>query len=136
MADSKDNSSTIDCKDVFSRIEAPGNKGAAGELIVCVDLMSKGYMVFRAVHPNSPYDLIAVAGDRLFRIEVKIGQKSSNGSKRNRRTYRKYFRNNRIVDDYDAIATVHNVTKVTYTSHSLNSKASDVKQDNDLIFQH
>ena len=37
--------------------------------------MSKGYAVFRALSPSSPCDLIAVRGDRLWRIEVRKAEK-------------------------------------------------------------
>lgn len=132
MAGSENNRLTDGCKDIFSVLKAPANKGAMGELIVCVDLMSRGYMVFRAVHPNSPYDLIAIAGDRLFRIEVKVGQLSSNG--RRKRKYRKYLRNNRVVDDYDVIASVLSENEVTYTHSALHLDAADVVGDDDLSF--
>lgn len=47
------------------------NKGAAVELMVCADLLSKGFDVYRSVSPNSACDVIAVASERVLRIEVK-----------------------------------------------------------------
>ena len=48
-----------------------GNKGAIGELQVCVDLLQKGYEVFRSVSAHAAYDLIATKEDVLYRIEVR-----------------------------------------------------------------
>jgi hypothetical protein len=39
---------------------ASGAKGAMGELLVSLDLMKRGYSVFRAVSPETPFDLVAV----------------------------------------------------------------------------
>jgi hypothetical protein len=50
---------------------SPGTLGATSELLVSVDLMQKGYSVFRSLSPNSPFDLVAHKGDELLKIEVK-----------------------------------------------------------------
>src|SRR5262249_23930273 len=39
--------------------------------MVCADLLSKGFDVYRSVSPNSCCDVIACAAGRLLRIEVK-----------------------------------------------------------------
>lgn len=46
-------------------------KGAIGELLVCADLLTKGYHVFRSVSPTCPNDLVAIKGDLVWRLEVK-----------------------------------------------------------------
>lgn len=48
-----------------------GTVGALNELRVCVDLLSKGYDVFRSVSPNCPCDLVAAKNGRLLRVEVR-----------------------------------------------------------------
>lgn len=45
--------------------------GAISELRVSVDLLSKGYNVFRALSPNGPCDLAVLRDDKLLRIEVR-----------------------------------------------------------------
>src|SRR5262249_47266514 len=47
-----------------------GTKGAIHELQASVDLMRKGWEVFRAVSPSASCDLIAVKGEQLLRIQV------------------------------------------------------------------
>ena len=54
--------------------------GAAHELLVCVDLMRRGYHVFRAVSPSSPCDLVVFRGDeKPLRIEVRTAARSVGG---------------------------------------------------------
>ena len=49
-----------------------GSKGAASELCVAVDLLRKGYHVFRAFSPGAACDLIAMRDDgQCVRVEVK-----------------------------------------------------------------
>ena len=52
---------------------ASGTVGAISELRVSVDLMAKGYPVFRALSPACPVDLAVLHGERLLRIEVTTG---------------------------------------------------------------
>lgn len=56
-----------------------GTKGAAGELIVCVDLLSKGWEVFRAVSPQCSCDLVAHRAGELVRVEVRTGYRNARG---------------------------------------------------------
>lgn len=48
--------------------------GAISELMVCSDLMTKGYSVFRAISMNCFSDLIAIKGDKIYQVEVKTGR--------------------------------------------------------------
>ena len=48
-----------------------GNRGAIGELGVSIDLMQRGYEVFRSVSAHASCDLIAVKGERMYRVEVR-----------------------------------------------------------------
>ena len=54
--------------------------GTALELIVSIDLMSKGYDVFRALSSSCPCDLIAMKDGKCLRVEVTIGKVSKNGT--------------------------------------------------------
>jgi hypothetical protein len=53
--------------------------GAVSELVVCVDLMRRGYEVFRAVSPDASCDLIAVQGSVSLRVEVRTGRRFIDG---------------------------------------------------------
>ena len=53
-----------------SRLSKP-TVGAMSELRVAVDLLSKGYEVFRAVSPACSCDLIALRDGQTLRIEVR-----------------------------------------------------------------
>lgn len=48
-----------------------GTIGAMSELLVCVELLNRGYEVFRAMSPSSSCDLIAFNGASCIRVEVK-----------------------------------------------------------------
>ena len=56
-----------------------GTVGAINELRVSVDLLVKGYSVFRALSPNCPCDLVLLFGRRVFRVEVTTGHRTSTG---------------------------------------------------------
>lgn len=58
-----------------------GGVGAIGELLVCADLLRRGYDVFRSVSPNGPFDVVACSGDRTIRIEVKVCAEYMDGSR-------------------------------------------------------
>lgn len=56
-----------------------GSRGAAAELLVCVDLLDRGIHVFRAQAPNTPCDLIALIGEKSVKIEVKSSKMTATG---------------------------------------------------------
>jgi hypothetical protein len=56
-----------------------GDAGALAELVVTVDLMRRGWHVFRAVSPASPCDLVIVRGATIRRVEVRMARKTSLG---------------------------------------------------------
>jgi hypothetical protein len=56
-----------------------GTVGAINELRVSVDLLVKGYAVFRALSPSCPCDLVLLVDHRVFRVEVTTAHRSSNG---------------------------------------------------------
>lgn len=59
---------------------SPGTIGAINELKVCVDLMIKGFNVFRCMSPNSPHDLIISKDKELLKVEVTTGTRYINGN--------------------------------------------------------
>jgi hypothetical protein len=72
-----------------------GKVGAIGELIVCADLLRRGYDVYRAVSQSAPFDIAILSGGQLRRIEVRTGQRLAGGGV----TYAK----NRIEADHVAV---------------------------------
>lgn len=57
-----------------------GKVGALNELRVCVDLLNRGYDVFRAVSPSCPCDLIILKSGIMKRIEVRTARRMVNGT--------------------------------------------------------
>lgn len=57
-----------------------GTVGAISELKVVVDLLSKGYEVFRSLSPNCSCDLAILQNHKLFRVEVKTSYITDSGS--------------------------------------------------------
>lgn len=57
-----------------------GTKGTLSELKVAVDLIEKGYEVFRAVSPASPCDYAIMKNGKLLKLEVKSRYYSSAGN--------------------------------------------------------
>lgn len=51
-----------------------GVSGACGELAVSVDLLRRGYEVFRAVSPACSCDLVALKDGKSYRVEVRTSQ--------------------------------------------------------------
>ncbi len=54
--------------------------GAIQEMLVCADLIKKGYDVFRAICSSCPCDIIILKNNQLLRVEVTTGYiTSANG---------------------------------------------------------
>lgn len=83
-----------------------GDVGSVGELWVSIDLMKKGYQVFRAISPASSCDLIASRNGVLKRVEVTKGQRRPNG----KITFVKHNRSN-----YDLLAIFFHDGSIEYT---------------------
>ena len=60
-------------------LTSSGTTGAIQELRVAVDLMSKGYEVYRAVSPSSSCDLIALLEGEIYTIEVRTAYITKQG---------------------------------------------------------
>lgn len=59
---------------------SPGTVGAIAELVIAVDLMKKGYEVFRAMSPSASCDLLVCKGGKFLRIEAKTATRQVNGA--------------------------------------------------------
>lgn len=82
--------------------------GAASEMMACIDLIKKGFTVFRAVSPSASCDLIAIAADgSIVRIEVKTGYYAKSGAVT--------FRHPKRPELYDVLVIViHKENEVIY----------------------
>lgn len=58
---------------------ATGTIGTIGELKVSIDLLIKGYEVFRALSPSCSCDLAILKNNELKRIEVRTGSYTPTG---------------------------------------------------------
>ncbi len=52
---------------------AKKDMGARSEHLAVVHLLDEGFSVFRAVGAHAPYDLIAVRGQTVLKVEVRSG---------------------------------------------------------------
>ncbi len=59
---------------------ATGTIGAISELLVCADLLKKGFEVFRSVSSHCSCDLAIVLDKQLYRVEVTTGCYGNNGN--------------------------------------------------------
>jgi hypothetical protein len=57
-----------------------GTVGALHELTVAVDLLRRGYAVFRALSPTCGCDLAVLKGRDLLRVEVKSAYRGRSGN--------------------------------------------------------
>lgn len=86
---------------------SPAGIGAYGELVVCADLLKRGFHVFRSISPDSPCDLVVMTrAGRVLRIEVKSGYIVPEGAK-------PMYGKARANQPFDNLAVVVN-TVVTY----------------------
>lgn len=56
-----------------------GTVGACHELLVCADLIRRGWSVYRALSPAASCDMLALFEDRIFRVEVTTGVRGDRG---------------------------------------------------------
>lgn len=71
--------------------------GDINELLVCIDLMKKNYLVFKALNRSSSLDLVAIKRNKKFCIEVTSGHKVNGVVQYNKRRWKK---------NYDILAVV------------------------------
>jgi hypothetical protein len=85
-----------------------GSIGACAEIVVCADLLRRGYDVYRSISPNADCDLIVGQRGALVRVEVKSAK-----VKGNRTTY---HRHKLCKTKYDVLAIVSlNENRILYT---------------------
>jgi hypothetical protein len=77
-----------------------GTVGAINEYKVVIDLMSKGYGIYRACSPNSSCDLVVIKGTQAIRVEVTKGYYANKEGRYH------YDKHKDSADDYDIIAVV------------------------------
>jgi hypothetical protein len=92
-----------------------GNRGAVGELSVCVDLLQRGFEVFRSVSAHASCDLIAIQGELVYRVEVRSAWMNTDSGR--------VYVNNRGAGRQDILA-IYTAEGVSYlnpdkTPHSL-----------------
>lgn len=95
-----------------------GTVGAIHELVVSVDLMRKGFHVFRAQSPACPCDLICLGNEKTMRVEVKTGRWKLNGSL-------VYSSVKNTTDRFDVLAVVLYDGSIVY--HDSNLKIIDIQ---------
>lgn len=74
---------------------SPSTVGAASELIASVDLLKRGYEVYRAVSPSSSSDLIIKKDNKISSVEVRTGRYTDSG--------KLWFPNTNMRSDYFAV---------------------------------
>lgn len=89
----------------------PGLRGAISELSACADLMERGFLVFRAVAPHGPYDVIAAKGRDVLRVEITTGTILADGRI-------SYPRHERHAKAFDVIAVTTPPGSVSYFTPS------------------
>ena len=60
--------------------QTAGTTGAISELKVCVDLMAKGYHIFRSESPCCPCDLVALKNGITLTVEVRTIARNPSGT--------------------------------------------------------
>lgn len=91
----------------------PELHGCVAEMIVCLDLISQGWEIFKPVSPTASCDMIGLRDGQTARIEVKKSSLRGNG------TFRCDLRRNH--GKYDIIAFVCAKTRKIYYQEALAS---------------
>jgi predicted AAA+ superfamily ATPase len=86
-----------------------GRQGAIGETAVALDLMRRGYEVFRPLNPQATCDLLALKEGTCIRVECKVSRLSISGS---------LYRDVRDkTDKFDLLAIITPSGKIIYRDH-------------------
>ena len=81
--------------------------GAMHELLVAVDLMRCGFVVYRSMAPNAPCDLAILKEKKLIMVEVTTGHRNT----KNSLIYPSHKKNSHI---FDVLAVVEYTGRITY----------------------
>jgi Holliday junction resolvase-like predicted endonuclease len=57
--------------EAFTSSSCTSRKGAASELAACIWLLANGYEVFRNIAQSGPFDIVAVKGEVMLKLDVK-----------------------------------------------------------------
>lgn len=76
--------------------------GTLSLMMVCTDLVKRGYEVFTAISPHGVCDAVAIKGRLTLRIEVTTGTYYAGGTVRSLQ----YPPHQRYADQYDTLAVV------------------------------
>lgn len=87
--------------------------GAMHEMLVCADLLGKGYEVFKSISPHSSCDIAIIKDGNLLRVEVTTGQILSSSGK--------VCRPHKDFSRFDVLAVVLRNGKINYEPDFLNS---------------
>ena len=87
----------------------PGAIGEINEKIVSIDLIKRGFKVYTAFEPTHPFDILAMKGERIIKVEVKTETVLPSGlgrvSMKKTQGHGKTF---------DVLAKVRNLSDITY----------------------
>jgi len=80
--------------------------GEINEMVVCIDLIKRGYQVYRAFEPTHSFDILVIKDGKMLKIEVKTETVLPSGSRC-------------ITKDidpakFDVLARVANLSEITY----------------------
>lgn len=76
---SRECSAEATARQIFRLGLPAGTVGAVAELLVCADLLRKGWHVFRAVSPACPCDIVGILHGHTYLFEVRTGQRNAAG---------------------------------------------------------
>lgn len=85
-----------------------GTVGAMHELKVSVDLLHKGFEVFRSVSQSTSCDLLAMRNGKILRIEVKTNYENPENGK-------KMHVKPKHPEKHDVLASVYPLSGIVYT---------------------
>ena len=63
----------------ITQIRDKGKAGAVSELLVCADLLNRGYEVFRSVSQSCSCDIVAYKDSKYIAIEIRTGTVTYSG---------------------------------------------------------
>lgn len=84
--------------------------GSVGELLVCADLLAKGFPTYRSVSHVAPCDILFMDGEKVVRVEVK------NVEYQEGRHARVVLRRN--MGQFDVLAIIERDGTITYRAHN------------------
>lgn len=94
----------------YGKTLVPGTIGAMHEMVVAVDLMRRGFHVYRALSPACPCDLVVYSPAGVgYRVEVRTHVRMASGA-----TSPSYMNKKRDPGRQDCFALVTHDQEITY----------------------